>query len=66
MGAGLGLLGLGSVAIGIGIVFGCLSIALAVTPWMEQKLLGVGFLGFALCEIMGLIILLFTLVILFI
>lgn len=56
----------GYVAIAVGLIFGALILGTARTPWVRNIITSQAFLGFALCEIMGLIALVFIVAILFI
>lgn len=55
VGAGLAAIGVIGAGIGIGIVFGCLVLAIGRNPSHEKKLVQLALIGFALCEVMGLL-----------
>jgi F0F1-type ATP synthase membrane subunit c/vacuolar-type H+-ATPase subunit K len=64
--AGLCVASLGSVTLAIGLIFASLLISTSRAPWFAGSLTSQAFLGFALCEAMGLVVLLITVLILFV
>ena len=65
IGAGLTTIGIGSAAIGGGIVFGSLIIGTSRNPSMQGKLFTLSILGFSLVEALGLFCLALAFMILF-
>lgn len=63
--AGLSIIALGGVAIGIGIIFGSLLIAFARNPTIKEDLVKFAIFGFALTEAMALFTLLMSFLFLF-
>ena len=50
LGAGLSTISLIGTGMGIGIVFGCLILGVAINPEADKKLFGYAIMGFALTE----------------
>ena len=48
--AGLALIAMGGAGVGIGVIFGCFLLAVAIAPDKEDALFGYALLGFALTE----------------
>lgn len=65
IGAGMATIGVVGAGCGIGVVFGCLLIALSRNPSREAKLMQLALLGFALTEAMGLLALMMAFLILY-
>jgi len=65
IGAGMATIGLVGAGIGVGVVFGCLILAVARNPQLTQQLFGYAILGFALTEAVGLLALMMAFLILF-
>jgi F-type H+-transporting ATPase subunit c len=65
IGAGLATISLAGTGVGIGIVFGCFMVAVAVNPQIEQSLFAYAILGFALAEAIALFGLMMAFLILF-
>jgi F-type H+-transporting ATPase subunit c len=65
IGAGLATIGVIGAGVGIGVLFGCLLIALSSNPSQSTNLLKYLFIGFALCEAMGLLAIMMSFLILF-
>lgn len=65
IGAGLATIGVAGSAIGIGIIFGCLIIALGRNYGSKDQLFSLAMLGFALTEAIALFALMIAFVILF-
>jgi len=65
IGSGMATIGLAGTGAGIGIVFGCLLIALSRNPFLKQDLFGYALLGFALSEAIALFALMMAFLILF-
>jgi len=65
MGSGIALIGIVGAGIGIGIIFGCLCIALALYPEGRKELTSTALLGFALVESLGLLCFIMGLIILY-
>jgi F-type H+-transporting ATPase subunit c len=65
VGAGLAAISLGGAGVGIGTVFGCFMISLAMNPRMEDTLFSYAILGFALTEAIALFGLMMAFLILF-
>ncbi len=63
--AGFSIIALGGVAIGIGIIFGSLLIAVSRNPTIKEDLLKLAIFGFALTEAMALFALLMSFLFLF-
>ena len=61
IGAGMATIGIIGAGIGIGVLFGALLISMSRNPYMEDKFLRYLFLGFALIEVMGLLLVMFNL-----
>jgi F-type H+-transporting ATPase subunit c len=53
--AGLCIVALSGVGVGIGLIFGNLILGLARNPVLKSELFSYAILGFALCEAMGLL-----------
>jgi len=66
IGSGLATIGLVGTGVGVGIVFGCLLLALSRNPQLEKSLFSYAILGFALTEAVGLLALMMSFLILFI
>jgi len=64
IGAGLATIGCAGAGAGIGIVFGALVLGISRNPLQEQKLFQFTLLGFALCEVMGLLAIIMAFIIL--
>lgn len=64
IGAGLATIGCAGAGAGIGIVFGSLVLGISRNPLQEQKLFQMTLLGFALCEVMGLLAIIMAFIIL--
>lgn len=65
IGAGLSVIGLAGVGLGIGMIFSNLIAAIARNPAARNQVFGIGILGFALTEAVGLFALLIAFLILF-
>jgi F-type H+-transporting ATPase subunit c len=65
IGAGLATIGVVGAGAGIGFIFGGLLIALSRNPSAESRLIQMTFLGFALCEAMGLLAIMMAFLILY-
>lgn len=65
IGAGLCIVSVGGVGIGIGIIFGNLILAISRNPVLKAELFSNALLGFALCEAMGLLSILMAFFLLF-
>jgi F-type H+-transporting ATPase subunit c len=65
IGAGLATIGVVGAGAGIGIVFGCLLIAVSRNPSREARLVQLTLLGFALAEAMGLLAIMMAFLILY-
>ena len=65
VGSGMATIGLAGTGAGIGIVFGCLLLALSRNPFLKQDLFGYALLGFALSEAIALFALMMAFLILF-
>jgi len=65
LGGGLATIGLAGAGVGIGVVFGSLIVALAMSPELEKFLFKYAMLGFALTEAAGLLALMVAFLILF-
>lgn len=65
LGAGLATIGLVGAGVGVGVVFGCLLIALARNPKLRNLLVQQAFIGFALTEAVALLALMMAFIILF-
>lgn len=65
IGSGMATIGLAGTGAGIGIVFGCLLLALSRNPFLKQDLFGYALLGFALSEAIALFALMMAFLILF-
>jgi len=65
IGAGLATIGCAGAGAGIGIVFGSLVLGISRNPIQEQKLFQFTLLGFALCEVMGLLSIMMAFIILY-
>lgn len=65
LGAGLATISLAGTGIGIGVIFGCFIISVAINPNAEQKLFSYAVLGFALTEAIALFGLMMAFLILF-
>ncbi len=65
IGAGLAVIGLFGVGIGIGNIFSSLISAIARNPAVQSKVFPIGMLGFALVEAVGLFALVIAFLILF-
>ena len=65
LGAGLATIGLSGAGVGIGSVFGSLLISISRNPTLQQELMRVAILGFALTEAIALFALMMAFLILF-
>jgi F-type H+-transporting ATPase subunit c len=65
IGAGLSVIGVGGVGIGIGTIFAALVSSIARNPSARQNVFGLAILGFALTEAVALYQLVFSFIILF-
>jgi F-type H+-transporting ATPase subunit c len=65
IGTGLSTVGIGGAGIGVGIIFGSLIISISMNPKSKDTLFGIGILGFALCEALGLFSLMIGFIILY-
>jgi len=65
IGAGLATIGCAGAGAGIGIVFGSLVLGISRNPIQETKLFQFTLLGFALCEVMGLLSIMMAFIILY-
>jgi F-type H+-transporting ATPase subunit c len=65
IGAGLATIGCAGAGAGIGIVFGSLVLGMSRNPVQETKLFQFTLLGFALCEVMGLLSIMMAFIILY-
>ena len=65
IGAGLATISLVGAGVGVGVVFGCLLLAIARNPEMEMELFRYAILGFALTEAVGLLGLMMSFLLLF-
>ena len=65
IGAGLATIGCAGAGAGIGIVFSSLVLGVSRNPIQEQKLFQYTLLGFALCEVMGLLSIMMAFIILY-
>ena len=65
IGAGLATIGLAGSGVGIGTVFGALTIAIARNPSLRNELFRVAILGFALTEAIALFALMIVFILLF-
>ena len=65
IGTGLATIGVVGAGAGIGIVFAGLLIALSRNPMKEPRLVQLALLGFALCEVMGLLAIMMAFIILY-
>jgi len=65
IGAGLATIGCAGAGAGIGIVFGSLVLGISRNPTQETKLFQFTLLGFALCEVMGLLSIMMAFIILY-
>jgi len=65
IGAGLATIGVVGAGAGIGIVFASLILGVSRNPSKEQRLFQFAFLGFALCEAMGLLAIMMAFLILY-
>lgn len=65
MGAGLCVISLSGVGVGIGIIFGNLILGISRNPILKTELFSYAILGFALCEAMGLLAILMAFFLLF-
>ena len=65
IGAGLATIGCSGAGAGIGIVFGALVLGISRNPLQEPKLFQLTLLGFALCEVMGLLSIMMAFIILY-
>lgn len=63
--AGLCIVSIGGVGIGIGLIFGNLILGIARNPILKAELFSYAILGFALCEAMGLLAILMAFFLLF-
>ena len=65
IGTGLATIGVVGAGAGIGIVFAGLLISISRNPMKEQRLVQLALLGFALCEVMGLLAIMMAFIILY-
>lgn len=65
IGGGLATIGLTGAGIGIGVVFGCMVLAMSRNPSLEGRLFRYAVMGFALTEAMALFVLMMAFLILF-
>jgi len=65
VGSGLATIGVAGSAIGIGLIFGALIIAVARNPSLKDQLFSLAMLGFALTEAIALFALMIAFIILF-
>lgn len=65
IGAGMATIGLVGSGVGVGIVFGALTISIARNPYKRDELFRLSLLGFALTEAVGLLALMMAFLILF-